>query len=81
MDCIADEDFVPGQYNATFTPGATTATTSIPIIVDDISERTGQQFCLRFYIDGIGYGLGLQKGYNTTATVTILPCKHILCEC
>ena len=76
---LAGEDFIPGRYNATFTPGVTTATTSIPIITDNISENIGEQFCLRFYIDGTGYGLGLQKGCNTTATVTISTCKQRCC--
>ena len=64
---FAGEDFVTDQYNATFAVRATTATTSIPIRSDESDE----QFCLRLYIDGTGYGLGLQKGSNAIATVSI----------
>ena len=64
---FAGEDFVTDQYNATFAVRATTATTGIPITADEEVE----QFCLRLYIDGTGYGLGLQKGSNADATVSI----------
>ena len=63
---FAGEDFVPGQYNATFAVRATTAAVSIPITADGV-----EQFCLRLYIDGTGYGLGLQKGSNANAIVSI----------
>lgn len=75
---LADEDFTPDQYNATFTSGATSATISIPIMVNNTDEEY-EQFCLRFYIDDTGYGLGLQKGCNTHATVTTSLCKHLCC--
>jgi len=73
----AGADFTPGQYTATFTSGATTATASIPIVADDINEST-EQFSLRLYIDGAGYGMGLQKGNTTEVVVTIISSsKHI----
>jgi len=68
---VAGADFIPGRYTATFTSGATTATASIPIVTDDINEPT-EQFSLRLYIDGAGYGMGLQKGNIAVATVSIL---------
>ena len=67
---VAGTDFTPGRYTATFTSGATTATASIPIVADDIDEPT-EQFSLRLYIDGDGYGMGLKKGNIATATVSI----------
>jgi len=74
----AGADFITGRYTATFTSGATTATASIPIVADDIDEPT-EQFNLRLYIDGAGYGMGLQKGNIATATVSILSSKNISC--
>ena len=62
----AGED--PVQYNATFVDGATNDT--ISILVNNTDERV-EQLCLRLYIDAIGYGLGLQKGFNAEATVSI----------
>jgi len=73
---IAGLDFTPGRYTATFTSGATTATASIPIIVDNIDEPT-EQFSLRLYIDGAGYGMGLQKGNIATATAIIMLSKFV----
>lgn len=67
----AGVDFIPGRYNATFTAGTTRAVTSIPIIVDNISEET-EQFGLRLYINGAGYGLGLQSGSIRNATAFIM---------
>ena len=73
FNLLAGADFTPGRYNATFTAGATTATTSIPVIIDDsIEDLEMEQFCLRSYIDGVGYGLGVQKGHNANAIVSIL---------
>ena len=73
---LAGEDFTPGSYNATFISGATSATGSIPILFNNTDDED-KQFCLRFYIDGAVYGLGLQKGSNTRATVTISTRKHL----
>jgi len=67
---IAGTDFTPGRYTATFISGTTAATAIIPIVADDIDETT-EQFSLRLYIDGAGYGIGLQKGFNTSAIVNI----------
>ena len=67
----AGADFITGRYTATFTSGATTATASIPIVADDIDEPT-EQFSLRLYIDGAGYGMGLQKGNVAEVVVTII---------
>ena len=67
---LADEDFTPGPYDATFISGATSATASIPIFINNTDDED-KQFCLGLYIDGAAYGLGLQKGSNTRATVTI----------
>ena len=71
FDFVAGADFTPGRYNATFTPGATKATASIPIMIDSIVEET-EQFNLRLYIDGAGYGLGLQSGNVRNATAFIM---------
>jgi len=73
---IAGADFTAGRYTATFTSGATTATTSIPIVADDIDEPT-EQFSLRLYIDGDGYGRGLQKGGVAEVTVNITQSKYV----
>ena len=51
---IAGVDFTPGRYNATFTPGATTANTSIPVIAGNYSEVI-KQFSLRLFVDGATY--------------------------
>lgn len=68
---VAGADFTPGRYNATFSARATKATTGIPIMVDNIAEGT-EQFNLRLYIDGAGYGLGLQNGNVKNATAFIM---------
>lgn len=67
----AGEDSTSGQYNATFLVGTTKATTSIPIRVDSIVEKT-EHFSLRLYINGAGYGLGLQSGKVKMATAYII---------
>jgi len=77
VSCVAGLDFTPGRYTATFTSGATTATASIPVIADDIDEPT-EQFNLRLYIDGAGYGMGLQQGSSKAAIVSILLSKLLL---
>jgi len=46
------------------------AIASIPIVADDIDEPT-EQFSLTLYIDGNGYGIGLQGGNITKATAFI----------
>ena len=76
INFVAGTDFTPGRYTATFTSGATTATASIPIKADDINEPI-EQFSLRLYIDGDGYGRGVQKGNAATATVSILLSKFV----
>ena len=73
---IAGADFTPGRYNATFTPGATTAITSIPIIAGNHGEVI-KQFSLRLFIDGAAYELCVFSGNVSTATVHIIP--GILC--
>ena len=71
--CFTDgHDFISGRYNATFAPGATTATVNIPIVDDTIDEPNNETFNLRLYIDGAGYQLGLYKGDTSKATVSIL---------
>ena len=75
-NCIAGADFTAGQYTATFTSGTTTATANIPIVADDIDETT-EQFILRLYIDGDGYGRGVQKSGVTLVTVNIMPGKYV----
>jgi len=67
---LAEADFTPGRYIATFTSGSSTAIASIPIAADDIDEPT-EQFSLILYIDGAGYGMGLQGGNIIRATVSI----------
>ena len=71
----AGVDFTPGQYNATFTPGANTANTSIPIIAGNYSEVI-KQFSLRLFIDGAAYEQCVFSGNVSTATVTV--CIHII---
>ena len=73
---IAGVDFTPGRYNATFTPGATTATTSIPIIAGNYGEVI-KQFSLRLFIDGAAYEQCVFSGNVSTAAVHIIP--GILC--
>jgi len=73
---IAGLDFTAGRYTATFTSGATTATANVPIVADDIDEPS-EQFSLRLYIDGAGYGIGLQKGNIATATAIIMLSKFV----
>ena len=70
----AGADFTAGRYTATFTSGANTATANIPIVADDIDEPT-EQFSLRLYIDGDGYGVGVQKGNAAKAVVNIVTSK------
>ena len=52
-------------------PGATKATTIIPIMTDNLAEDI-KQFNLRLYIDGVGYGLGLQSGRIRNAIAFIM---------
>ena len=68
---IAGEDFTPGQYNVTFTAGASTATTSIPILINNMNDNETEQFDLNLYIDGTGYQLCLDKGSISKATASI----------
>ena len=72
----AGVDFTPGRYNATFTTGATTATTSIPIIAGG-SDEDIKQFSLRLFIDGTAYQQCVFSGNISTATVLVTP--GILC--
>ena len=74
---IAGADFTAGRYTATFTSGATTATASIPIIADNNIDEPTEQFNLRLYIDGVGYGMGVQKGGISMATVSIILSKCV----
>ena len=67
---VAEADFIPGLYNATFIPGSTTATTSIPILVDKCNEDT-EKFSLRLYIDGVAYEQCIYGGNISAATVFI----------
>ena len=68
----AGVDFTPGQYNATLTTGATTATTSIPIIAGG-SDEDVKQFSLRLFIDGVAYQQCVFSGNVSTATVSVTP--------
>ena len=70
----AGADFTAGRYTAIFTSGANTATASIPIVADNIDEPT-EQFSLRLYIDGDGYGVGIQKGNAAKTVVNIVSSK------
>ena len=72
--CIytAGSDFIPGRYNATFTPGATSATANIAILAGNNGEEI-KQFSLRLFIDGATYQQCVFSGSVSTATVTILP--------
>ena len=68
----AGVDFTPGRYNATFTTGATTATTSIPIIAGG-SDEDDKQFSLRLFLDGTAYQQCIFSGNISTATVLVIP--------
>ena len=68
----AGADFTPGRYNATFTTGVTTATTSIPIIAGGSDENI-KQFNLRLFIDGAAYQRCVFSGNVSTATVFVTP--------
>ena len=72
--CIytAGSDFIPGRYNATFTVGATSATTNITVLGDNNGKEI-KQFSLRLFIDGAAYQQCIFSGSVSTATVTILP--------
>ena len=69
--CTAGSDFTPGRYNATFTPGTTTATATIPILIGTNSEEI-KQFSLRLFIDGAAYQQCVVSGSVSTATVSII---------
>ena len=71
--CIytAGSDFTPGRYNATFTPGTTTATVNVTIL-DSHSEEI-KQFSLRLFLDGAAYQQCIFSGSVSTATVSIVP--------
>ena len=64
-------EFTPGQYNATFTTGATVATTSIPIMAGDSGGEI-QQFSLRLLIYGAIYQC-VFAGNVSKASVFIIP--------
>jgi len=40
-------------------------------------DEPTEQFSLRLYIDGAGYGMGLQKGNVSKAMANIATCKYI----
>ena len=73
----AGVDFTPGRYNATFTTGATTATTSIPIIACG-SDEDDKQFSLRLFIDGLAYQQCVFSG-NVSTAIVLLVTPGILC--
>ena len=68
----AGEDFTPGRYNATFTTGANTTNTSIPLISGNYTDDI-EQFSLRLYIDDTAYEQCVFRGSISTATVSIIP--------
>ena len=76
--CIytAESDFTPGRYNATFTPGTTTATANITILHDNNGEDI-KQFSLRLFIDGAAYQQCIFSGSVSTATVYIISAPGI----
>jgi len=75
---VAEADFTPGQYNATFIPGSTTATTSIPILGDKCNEDT-EQFSLRLCIDDVAYEQCIYGGNISAATVFITDSPSGIC--
>ena len=76
--CIytAESDFTPGRYNATFTPGTTTATANIIILRDDNDEGI-KQFSLRLFIDDAAYQQCIFSGSVSTAAVYIISAPGI----
>ena len=73
----AGVDFTPGRCNATFITGATTATTSIPIITGG-GDEDNKQFSLRLFIDGAAYQQCVFSGNISIATVLVTPGIDIL---
>ena len=59
--CLAEEDFISGQYNVTVLANATEATANISLQIDDIDEET-EHFLLYLYIPSASYELGIQQG-------------------
>ena len=73
---VAGADFTPGQYNATFATGATTAIVGIPIIVGGNDEDI-KQFSLRLYIDGTAYQQCVFRGNVSVARVFVMPGTYV----
>ena len=75
--CIAEEDFIPGQYNVTFFGNATQATVNISLQVDNIDEGT-EYFMLYLYIPSAAYRLGVHQGDIIEAVAIIFrPGKYV----
>ena len=74
---IAEEDFISGQYNVTFSGYNTQTTVNISLQVDNIDEET-EYFMLYLYIPSAGYRLGAHQGNITEAVAIIFrPGKYI----
>ena len=74
---IAEEDFIPGQYNVTFSGYNTQATVNISLQVDNIDEET-EYFMLYLYIPGAAYRLGaLQGDIKEAVAIIFRPGKYI----
>ena len=75
---VAGEDFIPGQYNVTFSGYNTQATVHISLQVDNIDEET-EYFMLYLYIPSAAYRLGARQGDIIKAVAIIFrPGKHIM---
>ena len=66
-----DADFQSGGYYGVFPAGQTTATVTIPITNDDISELN-ETFTANLTIPANASSLGVSKGDADTATITII---------
>ena len=67
----AGQDYTGGTYTATFLPGLTTSSVSIPIINDNVLEVT-EFFTLGLSIPPTTASLGVSAGSANTATVNIV---------
>ena len=66
----AVDNFVPGKYVATFSPGANTSVAvGIPVLKTEANNDV--QFGLELYIPSASYKLGVNKGSTKQATGNI----------
>lgn len=77
FNCLASEDFIPGQFNTTFLASATEVTVNISLQIDHIDEDT-EYFILYLYIPSATYRLGVRQGDIIKAVAIIFrPGKNL----